>query len=504
MPYFPFRFTFLGSILIFVLTRFQSLLLVIPSGSWDSGEIIFLKIATIFFLVFLNGLFVASEFAIVKIRPSQLEALIEEKNPRAGRARHIISHLDAYLSATQLGITLASLGLGWIGEPFLNSLFTPLFFSVGITSEKIITSCSFMVAFTLITFLHIVLGEQAPKTFAIRKPIKTILWLSPLLTAFYLLFRPAIVLLNGASNALLRHIFGLEPANETELFHSEEEVRLILGESTKTDEITPLGQKLALNAFDLRHRVVRDIMTPRSEVVIFDLTNNFEEEIAKVVTSQHTRFPICCGELDEASELVHIKDLLARMVGSLKNHHVSKIIATPCSPQEMILSNSNQLASIKRPILHVSEMMSLEKLLNFFLAQHAHLAIAIDEYGGGVGIVTLDNVLEELVGSIQDEFDTEEEELHQISDQEFEVSGSFALHDLLEMISLKVEESDVSTIAGYVTQLLGHLPQRGEQVLIGNYCVTVKESDGRRVLKLNFKKSDQDSVLQNEFLVGVS
>lgn len=476
-----------------MLAFFQPVVCVIPSANWDSAEVILLKIGAIFFLVCLNALFVASEFAIVKIRPSQLEALIEEKNPRAEKARHITSHLDAYLSATQLGITLASLGLGWIGEPFLNSLFTPLFFSLGITSEKIITSCSFAIAFVLITFLHIVLGEQSPKTFAIRKPIETTLWLSPILRTFYFLFRPAIILLNGASNGLLRYIFGLEPANETELFHSEEEVRLILGESTKMDEITPLGQKLALNAFDLRHRVVRDIMTPRSEVIIFDLTKIFEEEIAKVVASKHTRFPICSGELDDASGLVHIKDLLARLIDSLKNNPIPKPTPTPCSLEKMILSNGSKLALIKRPILHVSEMMSLEKLLNFFLAQHAHLAIAIDEYGGAVGIVTLDNVLEELVGSIQDEFDTEEEEeLHQISDQEFEVAGSFALHDLLEMISLKVEETDVSTVAGYVTQLLDHLPQRGEQVLIGNYCVTVKESDGRRVLKLHFKKSDQD------------
>ncbi|MDH4470828.1 MAG: hemolysin family protein [Verrucomicrobiae bacterium] len=472
-------------------TLLQPLLCLLPSATWDSGEIIFLKIAAIFFLVLLNGLFVASEFAIVKIRPSQLEALLEEKTPQAARARHIISHLDAYLSATQLGITLASLGLGWIGEPFLNSLFTPLLFSVGITSEKIIASCSFAVAFTLITFLHIVLGEQSPKTFAIRKPIQTTLWLSPLLTAFYLLFRPAIALLNGASNALLRHVFRLEPANETELFHSEEEVRLILGESTKTDEITPLGQKLALNAFDLRHRVVRDIMTPRSEVITFDLTKDFEEEIAKVVASQHTRFPICSGELDEASGLVHIKDLLACIVApSNKEKRFSQSESLPSREQESIPSNREELRAIQRSLLHVSEMMSLEKLLNFFLSQHAHLAIVVDEYGGAVGIVTLDNVLEELVGSIQDEFDTAEEELRHISDQEFEVVGSFALHDLSEIIHLKLEETDVSTIAGYVTQLLDHLPQRGEQVLIGDYCVTVKESDGRRVLKLHFKISN--------------
>lgn len=445
-----------------------------PAIAWDSGNVIFFKIASIFALVFLNGLFVASEFAIVKIRPSQIEALIEQKKNRAHLAKHITEHLDAYLSATQLGITLASLGLGWIGEPFLNSILTPFFFLVGITSEHIITSCCFVIAFILITFLHIVLGEQAPKTLAIRKAVPVTLWLSPMLTLFYTLFRPAIVILNGASNALLRYVFRLEPANETELFHSEEELRLILGESTKADEVTPLGQKLALNAFDLRHRVVRDIMTPRNDVVYLDLNKKFDSEVTRAILSQHTRFPICSGELDESSTLVHIKDLL-----------------------ELVHTNRYELTSIQRPLLHVSEMMSLEKLLTFFLSKHAHFAIAIDEYGVAVGIVTLDNVLEELVGSIRDEFDTADNEFSRLSDQEFETSGSLALHDLAEMTGLKFDESEVSTIGGYVTQLLDHLPQCGEQVSIGDYQATVTESDGRRVLKVFFKK-DAEPLLENK------
>jgi CBS domain containing-hemolysin-like protein len=461
----------------------QPLVCLVPPVTWDRGEVIFLKLLIIFGLVFLNALFVASEFAIVKIRPSQVEALIEEGHPHAKRASHILSHLDAYLSATQLGVTLASLGLGWIGEPFLNSLITPFFFLVGITSEKVTDTISFILAFTLITFLHIVLGEQAPKTFAIRKPIPTTLWLSPFLKAFYTLFRPAISLLNSASNFLLRHLLRLEPANEKELFHSEEELRLILNESTQIDEITPLGQKLALNAFDLRHRVVRDIMTPRSDVVTFDIKKDFQGELAKVIASQHTRFPICSGELDEASGLIHIKDLL----GKIFQNSSSRPSATEVD-----------FSSIQRPILHVSEMMLLEKLLNFFLNQHAHLAIAVDEYGGAVGIVTLDNVLEELVGSIRDEFDNAEDEYKKINEQEFEVAGSFALHDLAEMTGLKLEETEVSTIAGYITQLLDHLPQRGDEVLIGNYRVTVKESDRRRVLKVHFKNLSSSSIADSD------
>lgn len=453
---------------------------------WDRGEIIVAKLLIIFALIFLNALFVAAEFAIVKIRPSQIEALIEENRPHAKRTRHIITHLDAYLSATQLGVTLASLGLGWVGEPFVNSLITPFFALCGITSEKITSSISFILAFTAITFFHIVLGEQAPKTFAIRKAIPTTLWLAPFLTAFYTLFRPAIAVVNVTSNFLLRHILRLEPAKEKELFHSEEELRFILDESTKIDEITLLGQKLALNAFDLRHRVVRDIMTPRSDVVTFDLKKDFRSELTKIIASQHTRFPICCGELENASGLVHVKDLLREIVRSSEHASTDELkehAEAPSSQASQVIPHF-----IQRPILHVSEMMLLEKLLNFFLSQHAHLAIAVDEYGGAVGIVTLDNVLEELVGSIQDEFDGAEEKFKKISDAEFEVIGSFALHDLAKVADLKLEETEVSTIAGYITQLLDHLPQRGDEVLIGDYRVTVKESDGKRVLKVHFKK----------------
>lgn len=432
---------------------------------FDAADALFFKLAAIIGLVLLNSFFVACEFAIVKIRPSQLEALLDQKSGRAQHARHITQHLDSYLSATQLGITLASLALGWIGEPFLNSLITPLFLSVGIGSTKLLSSVSFFLSFMLITSLHIVLGEQAPKTIAIRKPVPIILWFGPLLSCFYTIFRPIIHLLNGASTGLLRYVFRLEPANETELVHSEEELRLILGESTKTEEITPLGQKLALNALDLRYRVVRDIMTPRSDVIFFDINKSFEEELAKVIASQHTRFPICRAELEEASGLIHIKDLL-----------------------ELVHAGRNNLFEIQRPVLHVSEMMSLEKLLNFFLQRHAHFAIAVDEYGGTVGVVTLDNVLEELVGSIQDEFDTADEEFCRISDDAFEVAGTLALHDLAEVSDLKISETEVSTIGGYVTQLLGHLPTRGEEVAVDNYIATIAETDGRRVLKVKFKR----------------
>jgi CBS domain containing-hemolysin-like protein len=437
----------------------------LPADHWDSAEFILLRIAAILALVLLNGFFVASELAVVKIRGTQLDPLAEAGNKRARIARHITGHLESYISATQLGITLSSLGLGWLGEPFVAHLIEPLFHVAGIGSPGLVTTVSFILAFSLITFLHIVLGELAPKAIAIRKPLAVALWLSPALGLFHTLFHPVIRLLNGSANLLLRHVLRIEPPEEGEGAHSNEELRVILSESLEAEEVTPLGQQLAVNALDLQHRVVRDIMTPRSEVIFLDPEEPFETELKKAIDSRHTRFPLCTGALDDSAGLVHIKDLLG-----------------------LVHSGKPDLRGVQRPIHHVSEMMPLEKLLNYFLAKHAHLAVAVDEYGGAVGIVTLDNVLEELVGSIHDEFDTKEEEITKVRDGEFDAEGTTALHDLAEETGLKFDETEVSTIGGYVTQLLGHLPQRGEKVTIGDYTVTVTETDGRRVLKVNFKK----------------
>ena len=437
----------------------------LPATQWESGEIIFLRLLAIFALVLLNGFFVASELAIVKIRGSQLDTLIEQGDTRALVTKHITTHLEAYISATQLGITLASLGLGWLGEPFLAHMIEPAFQMAGISSPGVITTVSFILAFSLITFLHIVLGELVPKSLAIRKPVELALWLSPPLGFFYTFFRPIIRFLNLSANLLLRHVLRVEPPADSERALTNEELRVILTESREAKEVSPLGEQLAVNALDLQHRVVRDIMTPRSEVIFLDLEEPFGDELEKAIDSRHTRFPLCTGALDDSIGLVHIKDLLG-----------------------LVHSGNEELKSIQRPIHHVSEMMPLEKLLNYFLAKHAHLAIAVDEYGGAVGIVTLDNVLEELVGSIHDEFDTHEEEITKIRDGEFDTDGTLALHDLAEETGLKFEETEVSTIGGYITQQLGHLPTRGESVKIGDYTATVAETDGRRILKVHFKK----------------
>lgn len=432
---------------------------------WDSPAVIFAKLATIAALVGLNGFFVACEFAIIKVRASQLDALVEEGNARARFAKYIRSHLDAYLSATQLGVTLASLALGWVGEEFLAHLIEPFFAVANIHSHAVVTSVSVTLAFVGITFMHIVFGELAPKYTAIASPLTVSLRLVRPLGLFYLLFRPAIWILQKSSNFILYRVLRMKPVAGTELAHTEEELRLILEQSEKSKEVSALGRKLVLNVLDLRERVVRDIMTPRNEVVYLDIEEDFETNVEKAIASRHTRFPLCRENLDNTIGLIHIKELMP-----------------------MLRDPQPDLMKIKREPVPVPEMMPLEKLLTLFLSKHAHLAIVVDEFGGTVGMATLENVMEELVGDIQDEFDTDKAEFQKINANEFTVDGTLGLYELNDLAKLDLESADVSTIGGYVTHLLGHLPKQGEQVKIDNFLVTVSQTDDRRVKELHFRK----------------
>ncbi len=456
--------------------NFPSLSLLLPladviARQWDPIIVLGAKLAVVVALVLLNGFFVVAEFALVKIRDSQLNTLAAEGIKRAALVKQIKNNLNAYLSACQVGITAASLGLGWVGEPFLARMLQPFFVLAGIESTAVIKSISFALAFSAITFLHIVLGEQAPKILAIRKAMSAALFVSAPLRLFYAIFKPAISFLNAASNWVLSHLLHVEPIAEGELAHSEEELRLIVRESEKSAEVTPLGRELVFNVLDLRDRVVRDIMTPRGEIVYLDLEDDFETNVKKAIDSKHTRFPLCRENLDNTVGLIHIKELLPMM----RDPHPD-------------------LLKIKRDLIPVPEMMPLEKLLKLFLSKHAHLALVVDEFGGTVGMVTMENVLEELVGDIQDEFDFEKEEFRKINANEFSVDGSLGLYELNDLAKLDLESADVSTIGGYVTHLLGHLPKTGEQVKIDDYLVTVSQADNRRVKQLHFKKLSDGAV----------
>jgi CBS domain containing-hemolysin-like protein len=435
------------------------------AGAWQNPGTILLKLFGILLIVFLNGFFVAAEFALVKVRTSQLDPLIDEGDGRAKTARYILSHLDSYLSATQFGVTLASLALGWVGEPYITELLLPLFALVGIKSHGIVTTLSLTIGFTAITFLHIIIGELAPKYLSIRDPLGMALKLVKPLAFFYTTFKPAIWLLNFSANLILRKLLRIETVSGHELAHSEEELRVILAESADSEKVTSLGKEILINALDMRRRVVRDITTPRKDVVFLNTEDTFDENLKRAIDSRHTRLPLCEGHLDNAVGLVHVKDLMT-----------------------LLRVENPDLHSIRRELHPVPEMMPLEKLLAFFLSKHAHIAVVVDEFGGTVGIVTMDNVLEELVGEIQDEFDAEKPEFRKVNSDEFVVEGTLGLYEMHDLAGLELESEDVSTIGGYITNLLGHLPKPGEHVRIDEYRATVTQADARRVIQVHFKR----------------
>ena len=416
-------------------------------------------------IVLLNAFFVAAEFAIVKVRDSQLQAEIDDGTPGAKFAQHVTRNLDAYLSASQLGITLASIALGMAGEPYVAAVIQPLMFKLGVVNEVWIKGVSITLAFAVVTYLHVVLGEQTPKVLAIRKSLSTALLIARPLHIFYIIFKPAIVLLNVSSNLALKVLFRIDPVSEGELAHSEEELRHIVAESQKSKEVTETEKDILLNALALNDRCVRDVMTPRNQVISLDADETFEVNLKVAIDSKHTRYPLVEGHLDHSIGIIHIKDLLG-LIGK---------------PQP-------DLRKIKRELHMVPEMMPIDKLLRFFLDKHVHVALAVDEFGGAVGVVTLDNVLEEIVGDIQDEFDHDVSEFRRINENEFTVEGTYNLYELADQTGIDLESDEVTTVGGYVTHLLGHLPKVGEKVTIEDYEVTTTKADLRRVLQLHFKR----------------
>ncbi|MFL6232402.1 MAG: hemolysin family protein [Thermoanaerobaculia bacterium] len=406
-------------------------------------------------LVALNGFFVAAEFALVKVRPTQLEPLINEGSRRARMARHMLRHLDAYLSATQLGITLASLALGWVGEPAFSWLVGPAVALVAGNNPDLVHTVSLTVSFLVITVLHIVLGEQAPKTLAIRRAEETALLVSFPLYAFYKLTYPAIWLLNHAANRLLR-LFGVTPAAEGELAHDEEELRLLLS-SSKESQLSTQKRELLDNIFELSHRMARQIMLPRQDVVYLSTDRSLAENLKMARRSGHTRFPLCEGDLDHVIGLIHIKDIF---------HRERPLTA---------------LTEVAREIAFVPETLELDRLLKRMRTERFHLAAVIDEYGGVSGIVTLEDVIEEIVGSIQDEFDVEKPELVEKGDGVYQVSGGMLVEDLEEALGVEFSERDEDTIGGVVLSELGRNPAVGDRVELGPVTIEVLEVQLNRV-----------------------
>jgi len=434
---------------------------------WHYAAIIGLKILAVLALVLMNGFFVATEFALVKVRQTQLEPLIAKGNRRAATARHLTRHLDAYLSAAQLGITLASLGLGWIGEPIFEALLRPVFSLLNVETDAARKGIAFFVGFTSITFLHIVAGEQAPKSFGVRRPLATALFIAYPMRVFHFVAFPVIWLLNESALGLLR-LLGIPPVGETETASSEEELRLQVAAAQKHFGASRFSRDIVQNALELRHRLARDVMRPRQEIVALDTEASIAECLDVAEKTRYSRFPLCeGGNLDKTLGVVHIKDLYALRLKA---------------------QQGADLLPAARKLIYVPETARLEKLLDLLLQRRLHMAIVVDEYGGTTGLVTLENILEELVGQIQDEFDQEKPRLTKLDEATWDIAGTLPLHDLADLIGQPLQTEGIATVSGLVTHHLGGFPKAGDTLRLGGYELRVEEMDGMRVARLKLTK----------------
>jgi len=426
-------------------------------------------------LIALTGFFVASEFAIVKVRSSRIDQLISEGNKRAVAAKKVISNLDEYLSANQLGITITSLGLGWLGEPTVERLLFPLFERFEI-SDSLAHIISFAIAFVSITFLHVVVGELAPKTLAIHKAEAITLATAKPLIWFYRIMYPFIWALNNSARVVTR-VFGLKPVTEHEIAHSEEELRLILSESYKSGEINQSEYKYVNNIFRFDDRIAKEIMVPRKEIIAFDINQTVKENLEIIKEEKYTRYPVIDGDKDHVIGLINIKEVFTDLV-----------------------TNPSEEKSIRdyiRPIIQVIESIAIHDLLVKMQKERIHMAILVDEYGGTSGLVTVEDILEEIVGEIQDEFDTDERPMIQrLDDNRIIIDGKVLISEINDLFGLSIDDTDVDTIGGWI--LTEHYDiMVGDSIQIGAYSFKVTEMDGHHVKTVEVTKLLSEG--ENEF-----
>ena len=418
-------------------------------------------ILTAILLVALNGFFVAAEFALVTVRPSRLATLATEQRAFAGSAQWLAQRLDASLSACQLGITMASLGLGWVGEPAMAHLMGPLFEWLGVDAEATRHTVSFLVAFSFITALHLVAGEQVPKIFAIRKPEKVALMLAVPLRAFYGLSYPFLWMLSTTTDFFLRKLGVEGGAHGHAAVHTEAEIRALLEQAQLQGEMTRSEHQLLDAVFEFDDTICRMIMIPRREIEWFDVDQPLAEHIGRARGGHHTRYPVCDGSLDNLLGVLHIKDLVG------------------IPPDADI-----DVREILRPLQFVPETLPVQKLLQLFQTTRQHLALVVDEHDTVVGVVTLEDVLERIVGSVQDEFDHEAPQIVPDGKERFLVNGSTQLRKLNRRLGLALDSDDVDTISGLLTASLGRVAQVGDAVDVPGARVEVLEVVGRRASRV--------------------
>lgn len=416
----------------------------------------------VIFLVFLNGFFVASEFAIVKVRATRIAQLQAEGNLRAKVAQQVVANMDAYLSATQLGITLASLGLGWVGEPAIAHLIVApaleaLPFQV---PSWLISSLSFAIAFAIITFLHIVLGEMAPKSLAIRRAEGTTLWTATPLNWFYKAFFPFIWILNGTANKILTWI-GIELEPDQQQAHTEEEIRMMVAQSHKGGYIDQTELSLFDNVFEFTDRVAREVMVPRVDMECLYSEDSFKENLNIILAARHTRFPLCGEDKDDIIGIVH-------------SRHVY---------EQLVSGQTPDLKDLSRPAIRVPETMEIKDVLRMLQKKKSEMAIVVDEYGGTSGLVTTEDIIEEIFGEIQDEFD-DERPFFQKTGDETSIDARLLIEEVNEHFRTDIEDPDNDTIGGWIFSQLNEVPEVGDEVFHKDFRFRVQEIDQHSVGRL--------------------
>lgn len=432
----------------------------------NSTEFILLlaKLLLVLLLVLLNGFFVAAEFALVKVRGSRLTQLVNEGNVRADKTLQVTRNLDAYLSATQLGITLASLGLGWVGEPVIAKLIIePLMHAVH-APHYLVHPVAIVVSFILITFLHIVLGELAPKSLAISKPEATALWLSAPLMMFYRIAFPAIWLLNSMANFVLGR-FGIEPAHEHEASHTEEEIRILMKQSQKSGHIDKDELTLVENIFDFSERVAREVMIPRIMIETLYTDLSFEENFDIAIKTRLTRYPLAEKDKDHLIGFLHVADLYHAALFNKDQENID-------------------IRSLARPIAHVPESMEVSQVLRVMQKDRAQMVVVIDEYGGTAGILTLEDLMEEIVGDINDEFNVELPEIQILPDR-ISVDGRVLIEKINELFEIDIEDEDVDTLGGWMMSELNDIPHVGVKIEFDGIEFEITEIDHLRILRID-------------------
>ena len=394
-------------------------------------------------LVVVNGFFVSAEFALIKVRRARLQALSRQKRLFAKTADWLAERLEASISACQLGITMASLGLGWIGEPALADLLEPAFEAAGLQSEQLLSALAFTIAFAVITAAHLVAGEQAPKLFSIRNPEPVLLWCAIPLKGFYILTYPFLVGLNQLSFYLLR-LVGLTDGSHEEAHHSEEEIRALLKQAQVHGELSRSEHQLLHAVFEFDDLICRRIMLPRRDVVICDITRPMSEFLELVRTTKHTRYPVCEHSLDNVIGVVHIKDLVG--LSNLESFDVRQVM---------------------RPPKRVPGTMPISRLLRFFQKTHQLMAFVLNEHGTTVGVVTLENVTEQIVGPVDDEFDSDLPDIIPDGRGCYIVLGSTPVRVVNEKLDLHLDSKLVDTFSGVLMNELGRVPETGDRIELG-------------------------------------